>query len=177
MGAQSFLLLLAMAGSPELPGRADREGAFARTEAPAMSSAVELGARWGVVTSVRRSPAHNRAVGGAPGSFHLAGRAIDIARRPGVRHAAIEAAYRNAGYVLVESLDEGDHSHFAFGNAHEKRPAARISVRFATAEPTTAPACSATDASALGRRRPGQEHDCLKTPEPETRYKPLETAP
>ena len=27
------------------------------------------------------------------------------------------AAYRNAGYYLIESLDEGDHSHFAFGSA------------------------------------------------------------
>jgi hypothetical protein len=26
----------------------------------------------------------------------------------------IAAAFRNAGYRLVESLDEGDHSHFAF---------------------------------------------------------------
>ena len=46
----------------------------------------------------------------------LSGRAIDIARRPGVRHADIAAALRAAGYVLIESLDEGDHSHFAFGS-------------------------------------------------------------
>jgi len=26
----------------------------------------------------------------------------------------IAAAFRNAGYRLIESLDEGDHSHFAF---------------------------------------------------------------
>ena len=42
-------------------------------------------------------------------------KAIDIARRPGVSHAQIAAAYRNAGFSLAESLDEGDHSHFAFG--------------------------------------------------------------
>lgn len=52
-----------------------------------------------------------------PNSYHLSGRAIDIARRPGVRHSEIESAYRAAGYRLIESLDEGDHSHFAFGRA------------------------------------------------------------
>jgi hypothetical protein len=66
------------------------------------------------VTSTLRTPAHNRRVGGVPNSFHLRGRAIDIARRPGVTHAQIAAAFRNAGYRLIESLDEGDHSHFAF---------------------------------------------------------------
>ena len=80
-----------------------------------LSAAASLGANWGRVTSLRRSPEHNRQVGGVRNSYHLSGRAIDIARRPGVSHAAIAAAYRNAGYALVESLDEGDHSHFAFG--------------------------------------------------------------
>ncbi|HEY1143957.1 MAG TPA: D-Ala-D-Ala carboxypeptidase family metallohydrolase [Sphingomicrobium sp.] len=79
-----------------------------------LSSAANLGSRWGRVTSTLRSIAHNRAVGGVPNSYHLRGRAIDIARRPGVTHAMIAAAFRSAGYRLVESLDEGDHSHFAF---------------------------------------------------------------
>lgn len=82
--------------------------------AGSLRSAASLGSNWGRVTSTFRSPAHNRAVGGVPNSFHLRGRAIDIARRPGVTHAMIAAAFRNAGYRLVESLDEGDHSHFAF---------------------------------------------------------------
>ena len=81
------------------------------------TSAAAIGARWGRVTSTYRSPAHNRRVGGVANSFHLSGRAIDIARRAGVRHAEIESAYRSAGYRLIESLDEGDHSHFAFGSA------------------------------------------------------------
>ena len=79
-----------------------------------LSQAARLGGNWGRVTSTLRTPAHNRAVGGVPNSYHLRGRAIDIARRPGVTHAQIAAAFRNAGYRLVESLDEGDHSHFAF---------------------------------------------------------------
>ena len=80
-----------------------------------LSSAAGIGSRWGRVTSTYRTPEHNRRVGGVRNSFHLRGRAIDIARRPGVSHAQIAAAFRNAGYRLVESLDEGDHSHFAFG--------------------------------------------------------------
>lgn len=85
--------------------------AFGRTS---LASAVALARAWGQVTSTIRSVQHNRDVGGVANSFHLSGRAIDIARRPGVTHAEIAAAYRRAGYRLVESLDEGDHSHFAF---------------------------------------------------------------
>ena len=80
-----------------------------------MGNIRQIGSNWGQVTSTYRSPEHNRRVGGVANSYHLSGRAIDIARRPGVRHWQIAAAYRNAGYSLAESLDEGDHSHFAFG--------------------------------------------------------------
>lgn len=79
-----------------------------------MAAVSALGAKWGIVTSTYRNPRHNARVGGAPNSYHLRNRAIDIARRPGVRHHQIAAAYRAAGYHLIESLDEGDHSHFAF---------------------------------------------------------------
>ena len=80
-----------------------------------LASVRQIGARWGQVTSTYRSPEHNRRVGGVANSYHIRGRAIDIARRPGVAHWQIAAAYRSAGYSLAESLDEGDHSHFAFG--------------------------------------------------------------
>jgi hypothetical protein len=83
-------------------------------------SAAAIGEKWGRVTSTYRSPEHNRRVGGVRNSYHLSGRAIDIARRSGVRHAEIESAYRAAGYRLIESLDEGDHSHFAFGSAESR---------------------------------------------------------
>ena len=82
-----------------------------------MGNVKQIGAHWGRVTSTYRSPAHNRRVGGVANSYHLSNRAIDIARRPGVSHSQIAAAYRNAGYSLAESLDEGDHSHFAFAPA------------------------------------------------------------
>jgi hypothetical protein len=80
-----------------------------------IGSVKQIGSRWGRVTSTYRSPEHNRRVGGVANSYHLRGKAIDIARRPGVSHGQIAAAYREAGYSLAESLDEGDHSHFAFG--------------------------------------------------------------
>ena len=82
----------------------------------------QIGGGWGQVTSMYRSPAHNRRVGGVANSYHLSNRAIDIARRPGVSHSQIAAAYRNAGYSLAESLDEGDHSHFAFGPPNRLGP-------------------------------------------------------
>ena len=72
---------------------------------------------YGVVTSTFRTPAHNKAVGGVPNSYHLVDQAIDVARRPGISHFQIEAALKRAGYRLVESLDERDHSHFAFAPA------------------------------------------------------------
>jgi hypothetical protein len=80
-----------------------------------LSTAARIGSQLGRVTSMRRSAERNRRVGGVANSYHLRGRAIDIARKPGVTHAQIAAALRSAGYQLIESLDEGDHSHFAFG--------------------------------------------------------------
>lgn len=85
-----------------------------RSGAGNLGAAASIGSDWGRVTSTYRTPAHNRRVGGVRNSYHLRGRAIDIARRPGVTHAQIASAFRNAGYRLIESLDEGDHSHFAF---------------------------------------------------------------
>lgn len=93
-----------------------------------LRSAAGIGSQWGRVTSTVRSVAHNRRVGGVRNSFHLSGRAIDIARRPGVTHAQIAAAFRNAGYRLIESLDEGDHSHFAFGSGVAERALATVSA-------------------------------------------------
>jgi hypothetical protein len=109
MGRLTCLLMLLTVSSP----------ALARQDGPARSSnvpnVVRISTAFGVITSTWRSVAHNRAVGGVPNSYHLQGRAIDIARKPGVTHRQIDAALRAAGYNLIESLDEGDHSHFAFG--------------------------------------------------------------
>ncbi|NUT01803.1 MAG: hypothetical protein HOP96_12605 [Sphingomonas sp.] len=85
-----------------------------RSGSGSLGSAAGIGSHWGRVTSTFRTAEHNRRVGGVRNSYHLRGRAIDIARRPGITHAMIAAAFRSAGYRLIESLDEGDHSHFAF---------------------------------------------------------------
>ena len=79
-----------------------------------VSSAAAIASAYGAITSTYRTPAHNRAVGGVANSYHLHGRAIDVARKPGVSHWQIAAALQKAGFVMIESLDEGDHSHFAF---------------------------------------------------------------
>ena len=101
------------------PGYRSVPGTAASGGSVDMNAAKGIGARWGQVTSTYRSWAHNRRVGGVANSYHLRNRAIDIARRPGVSHWQIAAAYRAAGYNLLESLDEGDHSHFAFGGPGE----------------------------------------------------------
>lgn len=120
-----------------------------------MSDIKQIGARWGQVTSTYRSPEHNRRVGGVANSFHLRGRAIDIARRPGVSHWQIAAAFRNAGYSLAESLDEGDHSHFAFGTPRQRRTAQPRMVTVKSGEKTEwrivyAPPSSGRESSAGG---------------------------
>ena len=107
----------AVGGAPSEP-RA--EPAVLRTERGpskpfSLASAAAVAARHGIVTSTVRTAARNRAVGGASNSWHLHGRAIDIVRRPGISHGQLAAAFRAAGFRLIESLDEGDHSHFAFG--------------------------------------------------------------
>ena len=92
-------------------------GVLATPPAGDAASAARLAAVFGTVTSIHRTVERNRLVGGVPNSYHLSGRAIDVARKPGVTHAQIAATLRNAGYNLIESLDEGDHSHFAFASA------------------------------------------------------------
>jgi hypothetical protein len=101
-------------GGAVVPVRVEAATSGQSGGAPSLRSAVAITARMGRVTSTYRSPARNRYVGGVRNSYHLSGRAIDVVPRSGVRHRDIEAALLNAGYRLQESLDEGDHSHFAF---------------------------------------------------------------
>ena len=109
-----------------IPAVVRRSGGAAGVDLAAIS---RIGGQWGRVTSTYRSVAHNRNVGGVPNSYHLSGQAIDIARRPGVSHWQIVAAYRNAGYSMIEALDEGDHTHLAFGTPHRSAPLPQMVLR------------------------------------------------
>ena len=104
-------------------------GAPAAAE-PAQTSesirAARIVANFGTITSMYRSVAHNHAVGGVPDSYHLLGRAIDVVRRPGITHRQIDIALRAAGFSLIESLDEHNHSHFAFAPAATVHPETTI---------------------------------------------------
>lgn len=129
MRGQSHVLWLLLALSSTAVGArtpynvARHRGAISGATDSVGMSAQRIAATFGIVTSTLRTAAHNRAVGGVPDSYHLLGRALDVARKSGITHAQIAAALRRAGYVLIESLDEGDHSHFAFGAAIRRQTA------------------------------------------------------
>lgn len=62
------------------------------------------------VTSTRRSPARNRAVGGVANSFHLSGRARDSLPPPGMSMERYAAELQRLNPHL-EVINEGDHVH------------------------------------------------------------------
>lgn len=104
---------------------------------PMLVAPARLAMNYGAITSHFRTAAHNRFVGGVPNSYHLLGQALDVARRPGVSHRMLETALRRAGFRLIESLDEGDHSHFAFA-----LPGAGVTLASTASPPVPAPKSS-----------------------------------
>ena len=62
------------------------------------------------VTSGRRTPEGNRAVGGVPNSHHLSGRAFDYVPNPGESWEAAMARGRR-DYPGAELINEKDHIH------------------------------------------------------------------
>lgn len=62
------------------------------------------------VTSTLRSPARNRAVGGAPNSYHLRGQARDSVPPPGMSMAAYAAQLQRLNPDM-DVINEGDHVH------------------------------------------------------------------
>ena len=119
-------------------------------------AAAKLVSAFGQVTSVFRTVAHNREVGGVPDSYHLLGRAIDVVRRRGVTHAEITAALRAAGFHLIESLDEGTHSHFAFGAVQPRIAVVHIKASDPKPDPLLADRHGVlmVDRGQIGERRP-----------------------
>lgn len=136
---RSFPIALSLIVLASTGAAARDAGVIASPVAGDAASAARLAAVFGTVTSVHRTVERNRLVGGVPNSYHLSGRAIDIARKPGVSHAQIAATLRVAGYNLIESLDEGDHSHFAFGSANALPGSAPILATVAAALPKPKP--------------------------------------
>lgn len=103
-----------------------------------MSRATDLGNRWGLsphaashlaaleavvgelqVTSGRRSPERNKAVGGVEDSLHLVGRAVDVVPSNGLQAFAV-MLHAPAQRITArctgpeEVIDEGDHIHLAW---------------------------------------------------------------
>lgn len=136
------ILLAALGGGLAAPcaAAASRDPLLGAVASPYLLAPARIGALYGIVTSGFRSVEHNRAVGGMPNSYHLLGRAIDVQRRPGVTHAMIDAAFRRAGFHLLESLDEIDHSHFAFGDVVAPRYPGASAVSSASIVRRAAPA-------------------------------------
>lgn len=74
------------------------------------------------VTSGRRSARRNRAVGGAPGSFHLAGRAVDFVGstqdltrgRDAARRDRVGPGCTGPEEVLIHDAGSGVHLHVAW---------------------------------------------------------------
>lgn len=94
------------------------------------------------ITSLQRSPEHNRAVGGVPGSQHLTGTGGDFVV-PGAQKAAFMAAARSKGY---EAIDEGDHIHLEL-------PPGRSVAAPAPAMTTAQPRPAMTPAQEAANRR------------------------
>lgn len=95
------------------------------------------------ITSERRSPEHNAAVGGSPTSDHMRGFAVDFVPPAGESPAATEAALRKQG-KFDQIIYEGNHVHYSdaprsrgqvFGMQGGKAPDPWAPVQAAPADP------------------------------------------
>lgn len=78
------------------------------------------------VTSGRRSPERNAAVGGAPNSYHLKGQAADLVPPPGMSMEDLERTLRGSGVDFAELINEGDHIHVAWNGEGAGPAGARV---------------------------------------------------
>lgn len=68
------------------------------------------------VSSALRTPEHNRAVGGAPNSYHLKGQALDLVPPAGMSMSDLATMLRGAIPNAKELMNEGNHVHVAWGD-------------------------------------------------------------
>lgn len=80
---------------------------MAATSPATFANPIELGYK---VTSGRRTPKGNRAVGGVPNSHHISGRAFDAVPQRGESMAQLAARLRR-DYPGAEVIIESDHVH------------------------------------------------------------------
>ena len=78
---------------------------------PATSPAAPQSFTFGRMTSGRRTPEGNRAVGGVPNSHHLSGNAADFVPAQGQTMAELERQARQQWPGARRILNEGDHVH------------------------------------------------------------------
>lgn len=67
------------------------------------------------ITSGKRSPEHNAAVGGVSDSMHLDGQATDFVLPPGMTADQAKAKIQEKGLPITEWVDEGSHVHWGWG--------------------------------------------------------------
>lgn len=115
--------LLAIIGqsAPAAPSPAARPAPAPMSGVQEQIRAIAPGAR---ITSGQRSAEHNRAVGGAPNSYHLRGQAYDLAPAPGQSMTDLERTLRSSGLPFAELLNEGDHVHVAWNGDSAAAPQA-----------------------------------------------------
>jgi hypothetical protein len=98
------------------PQPQSRPGGAAAPVEQVIQSLVSSGAK---ITSGRRSPERNAAVGGAKNSYHLRGQAVDLVPAPGQTMAQLEADIRASGAEFAEIINEGDHVHVAWAEPYD----------------------------------------------------------
>lgn len=92
------------------PAQQPRGGDPVRPEGGAIEARARQVVPGVVVTSRKRSPEKNRAVGGKPNSYHLTDQARDFTPPPGMSMAQLAAQLKQA-FPGFDVINEGDHVH------------------------------------------------------------------
>lgn len=136
-----------------------------QTEATVQGDYTDLASAFGAtITSRKRTPEHNRRVGGVANSQHLRGTAGDFVV-PAEQKAAFKAEARSRGY---EVHDEGDHIHLELPRGAAGRATAqtrRQARAEAVANPQNPGASAVADALEAARKKRGMSVERREEPE------------